>query len=109
MASFRIAAKSDVPWRRTHSCRCSVNRGRQRMQPHISVNGVSLGLSTISSTRFAPSSLTIPNFSGRFVGKRTVTTSSSPSAAAHARANTSPGSMMVSAMPKKTDLPRTRW
>ena len=60
-------------------------------------------------TRFAASILTIPNFSGRAVGKSTRITSSSTSAAAHARANTPCGSMIVSAMPKNTVLFRTRW
>ena len=78
------------------------------MQPHISVRVVWRGLSTISSTRPASFVLTMPNFSGRVVGNTTSITSSSASADAHARPNTSCGSMIVSAIPKNTVFFRTR-
>jgi len=51
MALFMICAKSEISLELTLSCRNSVKRGRQMMQPHISVSSVRLGLSTISKTR----------------------------------------------------------
>jgi len=50
IALFIISAKSEISLKLTLSCRNSVNRGRQIMQPHIFVSSVLLGLSTISIT-----------------------------------------------------------